>query len=288
LSDVSTGQTDPGAAWWAGWCCPYCAYPLQPMGAGLRCSSEDRWFASWDGVHRLLPEERRREMQPSIEVLEQARRIARLDEWDAFPRAREALRAGLRAHPWMILQPFAGDARDGVRLAAEGHQVVALDPSVDGVVGLRAAGTTGLERAEADLEALPLEPAHFDGVLCAAALHHAPRLSRTLVELRRVTKRGGLLVAYGSPVFRRRRDGEAMVEAAMARQASRLGFALPREQQPGYLVLPELPGLFAAAGWRLSAVEWPGWLRELFEDGLGRLLSRGVGRCPLLVARREG
>jgi SAM-dependent methyltransferase len=276
---------------WAGWCCPSCAFPLEPLGAGLRCASEERAFASWDGVHRLLAEERRRELQPQLEVLEHARRRdPAAPEAGRFDQAVDVLRRGLGGGGWRLLQPFAGSAEVSVRLAGLGHRVVALDPSVDDRVGLRAAAPVrGLERAEADLEELPLEPAHFDAVVCVGALHHAPRLGRTLVELRRVTRRGGLLVAWGSPVFRRRADGEAVLTRDMEAQAKRYGFALPREQQPGYLVVGELPALFDSAGWTLSVVDWPAPVTELAEDLWGRLTRRGhAGRRPLLVARRSG
>ena len=80
-----------------------------------------------------------------------------------------------------------------------------------------------------------------------------------------------------------------MVDLAMKAQARRYGTALPREMQPGYLVLGELPGLFRSAGWKLVALEWPGPARELLE-GAGQWLRRRppTGRRPLLLAVREG
>src|SRR5206468_399253 len=53
---------------WVGWCCSYCSAPLEPHGHGLLCRAEDRWFATQDGVHRLLTEERRRELLPAVEM----------------------------------------------------------------------------------------------------------------------------------------------------------------------------------------------------------------------------
>src|SRR5437870_3457103 len=67
-----------------------------------------------------------------------------------------------------------------------------------------------LPRAEADMEALPLEPASMDLVLAAGVLHHAARPARTLLEMRRVTRRGGLVAVLDSPVYRRAVDGETM------------------------------------------------------------------------------
>ena len=73
------------------------------------------------------------------------------------------------------------------------------------------------------MEALPLEPRRFDLVIAPGSLHQASRLSRALVELRRVTRRGGVLLALDSPVFRRREDGEAV-----SRIEKLVGHKIPR------------------------------------------------------------
>ena len=110
-----------------------------------------------------------------------------------------------------------------------------------------------------------------------------------LVELRRVTRRGGALLVLDSPVFRRRPDGEAMVEQRMKEHGRRYGLAVPRETQSGYLVLGELPGMFRSAGWRLELRGWPHSVREHVRD-LVEVLSRGrrTARFPILLARRDG
>ena len=59
---------------WVGWCCSYCAAPLEAHGHGLICRAEDRWFATQDGVRGLLPEERRRELLPAVEMSRRLRR----------------------------------------------------------------------------------------------------------------------------------------------------------------------------------------------------------------------
>src|SRR5260370_28786219 len=61
---------------WVGWCCSYCADPLEVHAHGLFCRAEGRFFATLEGVHRLLPEERRREVQPLVELQQRARRDA--------------------------------------------------------------------------------------------------------------------------------------------------------------------------------------------------------------------
>jgi SAM-dependent methyltransferase len=297
-----------------GWCCSYCAAPLESLGHGLFCAAEGRWFATHDGVHRLLPEERRRELLPALEMYQ---RVRRDEGWRAepglpdvlptHPRARRwrARAAALRyagelavgrlgAGPWRVLEVGAGCCWAGLRLAEEGHRVVAIDLSLDGEDGLRAAervspAAARLHRAEAEMEAVPVEPGSFDLILAADALHHAPRLARTLVELRRVTRRDGLLVAFDSPVYRRRQDGEAVVAERMRAQARRYGMPVDRDGQPGYLVAGELPGLFRSAGWSLEAHGSPGRAWDWGRDVLDLLRHRRRrARYPVLCARREG
>jgi SAM-dependent methyltransferase len=284
---------------WVGWCCPYCGTPLVPWGSGLFCEAEGRWLATQGGVHRLLSDERREDLRPFIEL---SRRVGR------EPAAIRTLGAPLRRQldaavalasarigggPWTVLEVGAGCAWAGVRLARAGHRVVAVDVDLDPRDGLAAAERVGaagrFARAEADMEALPVEARRFDVVLAVAALPGWGRLDRVLVELRRVTRRRGLLVAFGSPVYRRREDGEAVVARAMRSLSQRFGVAVPRESQPGYLVRDELRGLFAGSGWALEVLGWPGRLREAVEDVLAAVRSgRRASRYPLLLARRDG
>src|SRR5687767_286184 len=67
---------------WVGWCCSFCSYPLLTRGHGLYCAAEGRWFATDRGVNRLLPEERRREVLPFLELYQRMRRD---DGWRAEP-----------------------------------------------------------------------------------------------------------------------------------------------------------------------------------------------------------
>jgi SAM-dependent methyltransferase len=299
---------------WVGWCCSYCAAPLEPRGYGLFCAAEGRWFATQDGVHRLLPDERRRELLPALEMQQ---RIRRDEGWraepglpdvpDAHPHdrlwhararrlraARELALARLGGGPWGVLEVGAGCCWAGLRLAEEGHRVAAIDLNLDGEDGLRAAERVSplaarLHRAEAEMEAVPAEPGAFDLVLAADALHHAPRLARTLVELRRVTRRDGLLVAFDSPVYARREDGEAVVAERMRAQARRYGVPLDRDGQPGYLVAGELPGLFRSAGWSLEVHGGAGRAWDRGRDVLDLLRHRRRrARLPILCARRDG
>lgn len=298
---------------WLGWCCPYCAAPLSDRSNGLFCAAEERWFATDRGIHRLLTEERRREIQPFLELYQ---RVRRDEGWSAVPglpdvpsghrhaaiwlRRAQHFRRGmalaaqaLGEGPWRVLEVGAGCAWASARLARLGHQVVAADVNLDPDDGLaaaeRLASSGPFPRAEAEMDALPLAPSLFDLVLAAGSLHYPPRLLRTLVELRRVTRRGGALLVLDSPVYRRRPDGEAMVAQRMKEHTRRYRLAVPRETQSGYLVQGELPGMFRSAGWRLELHGWPDPLREHARD-LVEVLRRGrrTARFPILLARRDG
>jgi SAM-dependent methyltransferase len=313
MSEDLASAVAPAAAAWPGWCCSYCAAPLRAAGHGLVCAREDRWFATQSGVHRLLAQERRRELQPALESYQ---RVRRDEGWvasrglpevgDDHPhaaiwrrRARHFARAvtlageRLGRGPWRVLDAGAGSCWASARLLGAGHAVAAVDINLDARDGLLAAEATmddpaRLPRAEADIEALPLEPASMDLVLAAGVLHHAPRPARTLLEMRRVTRRGGLVVVIDSPVYRRAVDGETMVAERAQARTRRYGFA-PASFGPGYLVWSELAGLFEGAGWRLEVHGWPGHLREIARDAMERARwGRRTARFPVLVGRRDG
>jgi SAM-dependent methyltransferase len=314
LTELHSHPPEKGAPHWPGWCCPYCSGPLEAHAHGLFCAREERWLATHGGVHRLLTEERRREIQPG---LEQYQRVRRDEGWRAeaglpdvapghphaaiwqargerFRQGLALVRARLGAGPWTALEVGAGCCWASARMAEAGHRVAAVDVNLDPDDGLPAADVLsppphGLVRAEAEMEAMPFEPGRFDLVLAAASLHHAVALSRTLVELRRVTRRQGLLLVLDSPVYRRAADGEAMVEDRRRRHAVRYGEALSRAWPSRFFVLGQLPSLFREAGWHLEVVGWPGPLREGARDlvELARYRRR-TARFPILLGRRDG
>lgn len=235
---------------WPGWCCSYCSAPLANGEAGLVCSAEGRVFATHAGVHRLLPEDRLLEARALAARRRPTRDEELLQAESGLPRVLPALRESLGEGPWSALEAGAGACRLSLRLLALGHRVVAVDVELDGPRGLGAAARP-LERAEAEAEALPLEPLAFDLVVATGILQHAERPARTLVELRRVTRRGGLLLVLGTPSFPREESGHGG-----------LGPMLPREG---------LTALFESAGW-----------------SLGGTSERSADPWPALVARRDG
>ena len=298
---------------WVRWRCSYCSAPLEPRGSDLYCAAEGRWFASQGGVHRLLPEQRRRELLPYLEIYNRVRRdegwvaeaglpeVPRGHRHEAIWRLRarhfktaitlaaERLGPG----PWRVLEAGAGAAWASLRLLDAGHQVVATDVNLDENDGLLApnrflSSPAVLPRAEAEMEMLPFAPGLFDLVVVAGALHHTPRMERALTEMGRVTRPGGLLIVIDSPVYRRRADGEAMVTRRMEDQKQKYRVAIPRESQSGYLVVGDLAEAFAAAGWTLEVHGWQRpaaeWARDVLEIAKH---GRRTARFPVLVARRN-
>ena len=127
--DVQEAET------WVGWCCSYCAAPLEVHAHGLFCRAEGRFFATLEGVHRLLPEERRREVQPLLELEQRGRRDA---GWRAEP--------GLPEVEPAILTPRSGAAARR-RSARAWHSPPTGWDGAPGTCSRWAAGVPGLRPA---------------------------------------------------------------------------------------------------------------------------------------------
>lgn len=304
---------------WPEWCCSYCSTPLEVQPHGPFCAAEGRWFGMKDGVHR---QERRREIVPFLELYQ---RVRREEGWGAEPglpdlppghpheavwsargrrfrKGMKLLETKLGGPPWQVLEVGAGCRWASSRLLGLGHRVAAIDFNLDPEDGLSAASrllpdSSRLPRAEAEMEALPLGPGLFDLVLAAGSLHHASRLGRTLVELRRVTRRGGFLLVLDSPVYlvldspvyRRRQDGEAMVADRMKEHARRYRLPMERERQSAYLVLGEVRDLFPRCGWEVEIHGWPGLLGERARNALEiARCGRRTARFPIILGRKDG
>lgn len=96
-----------------------------------------------------------------------------------------------------VLDVGCGGGRNLAFLREQGHDAVGLDASLR-LLALSAAKGLGSSVACGDAVALPFRAAAFDGVHAVAVIHHLPtedeRL-RSLAEVVRVLRRGGLLLA---------------------------------------------------------------------------------------------
>jgi SAM-dependent methyltransferase len=258
----------------------------------LVCGVEGRWFATDQGVHRLLTEERRRELRATVEIQARAFR----DDAAGVPsdpaRLRQALalaREKLPRRPLTVLEVGARTCEASLLALADGDSVAAVGLDVDD--GLRQAVPPPrgfLVRAEGAMDCIPLEAGLADLVIAQGALHYALRPVRALVEIRRVTRRGGWLLVIDTPVFADRAQGEAWVAERMRVRSARYRFPVPREMEAGYLVAGELRETFRASGWILEVHGWPTRLARWLGDARARLvLGRAEPRTPVLLARRD-
>jgi SAM-dependent methyltransferase len=125
------------------------------------------------------------------------------------------------ARPLRILDLGAGNCWLAYRLTERGHQVAAIDLSVDPLDGLGAhiwyrpelarAGRTPFTLIQAEYDRLPLPSHGVDVALFNASLHYSTDCRVTLREALRVLAPEGTVVIMDSPVYRLASSGEQMV-----------------------------------------------------------------------------
>lgn len=99
--------------------------------------------------------------------------------------------------PGRILDVGCGPAVLAPELVARGHEYVGIDAS-RGMIDTARSGLLALERlsfAIAGAEHLPFKHGAFDIVICIGVLDRLPKPERALVEMARVLRPGGLLLA---------------------------------------------------------------------------------------------
>jgi len=199
---------------------------------------------------------------------------------------RHVLAAGQQ--PSAILDLGAGNGWLSHRLAALGHQLVAVDVSADDRDGLGVVRRypPGIVAIQADFNALPLAPCQFDVVLFNGSLHYAGNPGRTLAGVHPLLRPGGTLVVMDSPIFHEDVDGVAMIADIVRRFAEQYGLQNSIRPGRGYLTFALLAE--SANAMRLDAEFVPS--RGSLAWRLGRSVSRlRQGRQPaafgLWVAR---
>ena len=111
-----------------------------------------------------------------------------------FPIEYPPMRALLDPLPaGVALDAACGTGRYSQYLAERGHRVIGVDRSVAMLAKAREKLPQCAFR-EGDLEALPLEAASVDTVVCALALVHLPEVGRAIAELARVVRPGGRVI----------------------------------------------------------------------------------------------
>src|SRR5437763_587426 len=131
--------------------------------------------------------------------------------------------------PLRIADLGAGNCWLSYRLALRGHRPIAFDILGDPLDGL-AAGRhyqehTPFPRINAEFDDLPLAAGSLDVAIYNASIHYATDYRRTLTEIRRCLRPGGLFLIVDSPVYERREHGELMVQERRRHFQLTYGFA---------------------------------------------------------------
>ena len=287
----------PETGWAPRFVCPSCAGDLTRTPSGvLGCPACNAAVPHRDGVECFLRTERLREIGPLIDQYRHIRESDGYRRHDAeyYCSLPSVARSDPEASTWNIRQEsfanlcrhamgrFAGDALRIVdlgagsgwlsyRLAALGHDCVAVDWMADAEDGLGAARhyPVVFTCVQADFDELPLAKEQFDLAIFNASLHYSPDPASTLQRARQLLVPGGTLVVMDSPMFATDQDGRRMLAARDAAWAAR---NLPTTPiGAGYLTRGGLARAAAAAGVGLRWIPSrgkPGWAVRRWLAGL--------------------
>lgn len=292
--------------------CPGCREALGPLvGSVLSCDGCGERYPLVDGVWRFLPAERVAHYERFLADYTTVRLAEgrgshdpeyyrRLPEptpgdplaWQWAMRARTWRYMARRCvPPWpvggVVVDLGAGMGWLSNRLAGLGFEPVAMDLSVDDRDGLVASRHHGgsWPRLQAEFDRLPLADGSADVVVFNASFHYAVDPAVTLGEALRVLRPGGVVVIADSPLYRRDRDGAAMVAERHADFERRFGTRSDSVPSIEYLT----PALLASTGlrWRIRR-PWYGWQWALRPWKARWHRRRAPSRFRILEARRPG
>ena len=313
VSEVERWQRD------LSWRCPACGAALQDdrRGETKSCSSGHRYDRQ-DGVWNLLSPARQAHYHCFICEYETVRRREGrssddfryyrhlpfrdlnghfAEEWKVRASSfRHLLRKIVqpletRSQPLQILDLGAGNGWLSYRLALRGHQLVALDLTVNLFDGLGAFVhyDTAFLPVQAEFDGLPFASDQFDLAVFNASFHYSVNFVTTLRETLRVLKPAAQVVILDSPIYSDLESGRQMVRERERDFTTRFGCpsdALPSEH---FLTWERLQELAAQLGlrWRIwrpfYGCKWA--LRPWKAALLGR---RQPARFALLAGRSEG
>lgn len=173
----------------------------------------------------------------------------------------------LPATPQRILDLGAGNGWLSHRLAALGHQLMAIDLTVNAFDGL------GCWRfyeppftpIQAEFDHLPCPNASQEYVIFNASLHYATDYLVTLGEALRTLTPTGKIIILDSPVYHQAQSGEQMVREREAAFRARYGMASNALASQNFLTYTQLAALCQALGLEMQirtpfyGLRW--WLR---------------------------
>ena len=257
--------------------CPRCHSPLEQLESDrLRCPADGLIFMLVDGIWRFLLPERSEYYASFVREYETVRRSEGRGSTDAayyralpyYPTSDWQIRAtsfdallesvttpiervkGLL----QVLDLGAGNSWLSNRLASRGHNVAAVDLTVNDFDGLgcrRFYESTFLS-VQAEFDHLPFPDGSVDMVLYNASLHYSIDYDNTLREALRITDVDGKLVVLDSPVYRDADSGRSMVRERKEQFVKRHGFASDALQSENYLTYQRMDELGVKLGitWR--------------------------------------
>lgn len=277
--------------------CPYCARTYERRDGVWRFLTaaraerlapflqQYRTVRDGDGHRRRLPAAHYRTL-PSV-----PRTDPQAAEWLVRRETYHHLLQGVLAsssQPMQVLDVGAGTGWLSHRLAALGQRVAAVDALDDEADGLGAWRHYDVPFVvvQADFDALPFAPKQFDLVVFNGSLHYAPDAGATLARARRMLASAGALVVMDSPMFRRDRDGAAMLDEKHRR--FRLELAISDVVRPGvgYLTFARLGAIAESLDLHAQFVPTRGPLPWRLRRQLARVrLRRAPAAFGLWMAR---
>lgn len=191
--------------------CPTCKGPLERDESRFHCSACDVSYPIHEGLQDLLPAgSSHLKLSEREHFTENTDYYLRMHAtWCNSPFYRHYHQAFLDELRWLprgslILELGCGLGHDGLELLRSGYKVVETDIAPGQLrESLRLHSESGLEDAcahlLADAENLPFASGSFDGAFMVASLHHLPDPLRSLREIKRVLKPGGIFALGTEP-----------------------------------------------------------------------------------------
>ena len=238
------------------WICPSCEARLQESGPEeKRCTGCQASYPCVEGIWRCLPPHRNRHFAQFICEYTKVRRAEGRGSNDSTFYRSLPLQdlSGRHSEDWRIrsisyqklvdrilsqdgreeetaprvLDLGAGNGWLSYRLAARGHQTVAVDLLTNESDGLGAQlhYPAAFTSVQAEFDHLPFDSDQFGLAIFNASFHYATDYELTLSEALRVLESGGRVAIMDSPVYRSGSSGEEMVREREAAFRGEYGFA---------------------------------------------------------------